>query len=328
LSNLELTGGARYTHEKKFGSAGYTFVNPSFAAVFPLLPVGTRINGRLSEGNVSPEATLTWHPQRNVTIYGAFKTGYKSGGFGNPTILPAGTQLSDLLFKHETATGGEIGVKASLLGGRLSGDLTFYRYDYKKLQVTAFNAATTSFFIQNAASARTQGVDAQIAFQATRALNLRAAVGYSHARYLAFPTAECWTGQTEAEGCSASGVQDLSGRPLARAPDFVGSAGFTYEQSITDRLVTSLTSDVRYTSGYYLDAPDTPYGRQDGFVTVDASLRLREDGAPWELAVIGRNLSNKYYGVVGTSTPGSPAGEFSSVVARARQVSLQGTYRF
>ena len=327
LSNLELSAGARWTHEKKVGDAGYTFINQTFAPLFPLIPEGQRILGGVSEYNLSPQATLSWHPSRDVMIYAAYKTGYKSGGVSNPTIIPKGTTAGDLEFEHESSKGGEIGAKASLLGGRLSGDVTAFIYDYNNLQVTAFNAPTTSFVIQNAATARTEGVEAQGSYQANANLNLRGSVGYTYAHYLSFPAAQCFAGQTVAQGC-VGGAQDLKGGLLPRAPLWAGDFGFTFDHPVGHGLTVELTSDLHFTGGYYLDSSDAPFGRQNGFTTVDASLRLLPDSDNWELSVIGRNLTDKYYGVGGVSTPGGPNGQYGTVVARARQVYLQATYHF
>jgi outer membrane receptor protein involved in Fe transport len=39
--------------------------------------------------NVSPEATLSWHPQPSETLYAAYKAGYKAGSIANPPTLAA-----------------------------------------------------------------------------------------------------------------------------------------------------------------------------------------------------------------------------------------------
>ena len=52
----------------------------------------------------------------------------------------------------------------------------------------------------------------------TDSLGLHGSIGFNHARYLNFREAQCYTDQTEAQGC-VGGVQDLSGRALNRAPN-------------------------------------------------------------------------------------------------------------
>lgn len=327
LPTVELSGGARYTHESKYGSEGYTFVNQIFETIVPLLPQGTRISAPLSENNVSPQVSLSWHPSHNAMLYVSYKTGYKSGGFANPTIMTVGTTGKDLLFRDERADGWEIGSKASLLGGRLSGDLTFYRYNYSNLQVTAFDAATTSFSVQNAASAVTQGVELNAIWQVTNDLRLRANGSYNDAHYASFPDAACWGSVGTQANCTASG-ENLTGAPLYRAPKFAGTAGFTYEHRLLNKFTGELTSDLRYTSGYFLDPSENPFGYQKGFTTVDASLRIIPDNSSWVFAIIGSDLTNKYYAIAGVNTPGGPAGQYSGYVARPREIRIQISYNF
>ncbi|MBN9570006.1 MAG: hypothetical protein J0H30_02875, partial [Alphaproteobacteria bacterium] len=79
-----------------------------------------------------------------------------------------------------------------------------------------------------------------------------------HARYDSFPGAQCFTGETEAEGCVA-GVQNLAGQPLARAPDWSGSVGATYNYPLTDEYVLSLTTDVRFSTKYNVTTTNSPF---------------------------------------------------------------------
>ena len=77
-ADLEATVGARYTHEPRTRSS------TSLTWSLPTDPC-FRQNAPLADNqtfdNLSPEVTLTWHPAQNWTVYGAYKQGFKSGGF-------------------------------------------------------------------------------------------------------------------------------------------------------------------------------------------------------------------------------------------------------
>ncbi|RYD88470.1 MAG: TonB-dependent receptor, partial [Sphingomonadales bacterium] len=60
MPDLELAGGARWTEESKKLRTFNSYVHSFLAPVF--LPVGTVVQGKNKEDNVSPEVTLTWHP--------------------------------------------------------------------------------------------------------------------------------------------------------------------------------------------------------------------------------------------------------------------------
>jgi outer membrane receptor protein involved in Fe transport len=326
LHNLELDGGVRYTSENKYGNDGTTYVNASFAKVFSMLTPGDRIIGQVKANNWSPQVTLSWHPASDIMLYAAYKTGFKSGGFANPTVLPGTTTAQEFEYKPESAAGEEVGAKGSFLNGRLSGDITLYRYEYDQLQVTAFDPTTISFLIENAAKARAQGVELQGNWQATGDLSLRVDWAYTDTRYLSFPGAPCWALQAAPACDAATGTQDLAGQPFQLSPLWSGSAGFTYERLVGGRWRVTLSSDLRYNSGYQLG--EGPQYVQSPFVLVDASLHVSTPDRLWDLALVGRDLANTFYNLGGGATPGGPSGQFSGQLARPRQVYLEITRRF
>jgi len=131
LPELEISAGSRYTDETKDSFFGQPFVNPFYAAVYP---AGDRVTANQHFYNFSPETTLTWNAGRDLTLYGAYKTGYKSGGSSNSAITSAfGNGAQDLTFKPETVRGIEAGVKAALLDRTLRFNFNAYRYEFSDL---------------------------------------------------------------------------------------------------------------------------------------------------------------------------------------------------
>jgi len=321
--NLELAGGARYTLEEKYGDSGNTFVFKSYQAGY--LPPGQRLVGNIVEHNVSPQATISWHPTADTMLYAAYKTGFKSGGWSTPTRYSSKATVENQQFDQETVRGGEVGLKFAEMNGDLTGDITAYHYIFKGLQLTAYDVPTASYFTTNAGSAAVDGVEINLGYQALRELMLRASVGYNHARYDSFPGAQCFTGETAAEGCVA-GVQNLAGQPLARAPDWSGSVGATYNYPLTDEYVLSLTTDVRFSTKYNVTTTNSPFGWQDGFATWDFSARVSNE--LWEFAVIGRNLTDTVYAVVGGDKPLGPRGQVSGSLGLPRTITLQVSRHF
>jgi outer membrane receptor protein involved in Fe transport len=322
---VELSGGARYTHERKTGNMGNVFLNRNMPTIFVFLPVGTRLIGEFTENNVSPDVTLSWKPQDNLMLYGAYKTGFKSGGYSSPTRYPGNANLVNQRFGQEKVHGFEAGVKFQTLDKRLTGDLAAYTYLYKGLQLTAYDGATSAYFTQNAGSARVKGVEGNLSFRLSDALTLKGSAAYNSARYASFPGSQCFVGQTVAEGCVAA-VQSLTGQPLSRAPEWTTQAGINFEQPISDSWKFGFSGDVRHTSGYYISTNNSPFSWQKGFTVFDLSARIHSDD--WEFAVIGKNLSNQIYGVVGNDKPLGQRGMVSGNIGRPREVSVQVTRHF
>ena len=332
---VELTGGGRYTRENKSLDSFNKYVNPNGVGVASYLPQGRVIAGSKSENNFSPEATLSWHATDEVLLYGAYKTGYLSGGFSNPGTLSSVSTLQTLSYNAEKAKGFEGGIKASLLDNRLTGSLTAFRYKYEGLPLTsliALSSTAVTFVTQNAASTITRGVEFETTWRPVSGLSIRGSASYDQAYFEEFDAAQCYTGQTVAQGCVAAPVtgaktQNLSGKPLYRAPKWLLTSGAAYDFAVTSGLRLAVNGDLRFTSGYYTGLNLNPLSYQSNFTTFNSGIRLSPDSDRWSIAVIGRNLSNRRYGTLGVDKPGG-LGEVYTVAGEPRVVLLQGEARF
>ena len=128
--------------------------------------------------------------------------------------------------------------------GRLTGDLTLYRYTYKDLQVATFHPETLSFLPGNAGKARNQGIEFETAFNVTRDFQLRASMTYSDLKFLEYPGAQCYPG--ESATLCPEGTQDLSATRYGDGP-FTGKVGFRFSHHVTADLIGALDADVSHT---------------------------------------------------------------------------------
>jgi outer membrane receptor protein involved in Fe transport len=329
LEDVELAGGARWTRETRKVDIGNSYVHPLLAGSGIFRPVGM-LGGKLSDSNISPEVTLSWHPMRNSTLYAAYKTGYKSGGFGAPSVVsPNYLTADDDRYQPEKARGGEIGVKLGLLDNRVRLTGAIYSYKLTNLQVSNFIASPPSQQTVNAGSSRTKGFEMEMALRATGQLTIASGISYSHARYISFDDAiSCYGGQSAAQGCKASGLQDLSGAQLARAPDWSATASIDYGTPLSDTLKMGLSGAFRYASSYFTSDNHSPFTLQKSFATLDLTGRLSEIDGRWQVALIGRNVTNKRYKVFSLDATGGLGGDVTSVVARGRQIALELTAQF
>jgi iron complex outermembrane receptor protein len=336
IDDLELAGGVRFTREEKRTSIGNVYVHAN--AVPAQAVVGTFIPLSLTSSNWSPEATLTWHPTEEQTLYAAYKTGYKSGGFANPSTFSRIFQNSPSLLQlaNETAKGGEIGYKARLFGRAVRFEAAVYSYDFDNLVVSSYDVPSATFQVRNAAKARTRGIEASLNWRAAPGLNLTAAGGYNRAKYINFPGAPCYLGQTAAEGCIATpqpgggtaNAQNFAGRTLHRAPEWVVNLGATYDTALSSGLRMGLAGDASYTSSYWAQENLAPASIQDAFWRLGASVRVYTPDEKWELSLIGRNLTNEYYLTQGSDQPGGTKGAITSVGPRPREIAVQLGFRF
>ena len=359
LQTLEFSFGARYSHENKELDHALSAVPND-----PLCPginktacssrlfdvTGPNFPHQRSFNNLSPEATLSWRPNQDLTVYGSYKQGFLSGGFSaaNPVgfVSPTFTTSSFSSYNQQTTKGFEVGVKSLLLNGTLRANLALYTYKTEGLQVTVTTAGT-QVELRNAGAVRTKGAEFDLTYKTPiTGLNVTSGVAYNKGTYLDYQ-ASCYRGESSAlcfpqPNRSNNGVvatlQDLSGTPLVRAPEWTGNAGFNFERPITSGLKIGLSANMSFSTGFFTQVTSSPGSWQKSYQLYDATLRFGDVNDRWEFAVIGRNLSNEYYFVrssdspfTGTTPGAAPVGilgDTGAIPSRGREVMLRASMKF
>ena len=336
IEELEISGGARWSYEKK----NFAAYNALTGALYnPALPSGT-LKPQDSWHNLSPELTLAWRPTELLTVFASYKEGFLSGGYNSGN----GNEGLDRSYNEETVKGFEAGVKSRLLDGTLRTDFDAWDYKIDGQQVASLLANFTSN-VNNAAASRTYGAETHAGWTSPIAgLEFHGGITYTHARYLSYTNAPCFSGQTPAAGCnldfnSAAGAyvaQNLSGAPLPRAANWGETLGASYSTNDALGNKYTLSVDGDGTSSFNTDTTNNANSIQKGYRLLDAALRL-ETRPGIELALIGKNLTNEYYftrsvdepltgGRTGTAT-GFRA-DTQADVSRGREIIMRFSYRF
>ncbi|MFS0738782.1 TonB-dependent receptor [Sphingomonas sp. 1P06PA] len=343
LPRFELAAGVRYIRETKDSYFIQPYVNPGLTALFVQ---GVAVNADQTFTNWSPEVTLAYKPTEDVNLYAAYKTAYKSGGLSNSGIYSALSTdpAADFIFEPEKAKGVEAGIKTTLLDRQLRFNTTLYRFKYTNLQVDFFNSPTFAFLTINAGSVITKGIETEFEYapRAVPGLVFNASVNYNKARFRSF-TGPCYSGQSTQLGCpSPTGPggfpqQDLSGRPPAVAPEWTGTLGISYDGSLSEAIDFGFNANARYSDNYLASSLGNPLSAVGSYVTLDAGFQLRTPDRRYELALIGKNLTNRQYFLgaqdapatgSGTGTPAGISADQSGYGTLPRTVQLQLTVRY
>lgn len=337
LENLELAGGARYTNERRKYFGELREAQSPFPVGTPLIP----IDDELRQDNVSPEATLTYKPTPDLTLFAAYKEGFKSGSFDIAPItnlaLLAGPR--ELRFDSESAKGFEVGFKSLFFDNQLRINAAYYDYKYEGLQVNAFDSNTAATRVLNVAAATTRGVDfdAQYAPNSLPGLVFNAAINYNRGRYEDFIT-DCNQTQVITGTCPLDTrppvgpeSQSLAGKPLKSAPEWTAAWGASLNRPLTDALDFRLGWTFTYSSEYQTEEREDPLGVQDAYLTMNANVGVSGNEGRWSLDLLGINLTNERYMVTSNSQPFTGGGGFRqdyfANVDRGRQIRLQLTVR-
>ena len=339
---IEVDLGGRFSHEEKdifiradgLGFPSAPFLDPSFT-ITPLIP-------KKAWDDFSPEATIAYRPNSNLTIFASYRWGFLSGGYNSSsaTFVNGG----DFSYNPERIKGFETGVKTSLLNGNLNLNLAGYFYDITGLQVTSFTNATGK--IRNAGGVAINGVEGDFNYRTPLdGLMLHGGAAYNQARYTESTGAPCYNGQTPALGCifapgqPNNGTQVLSDTQLIQAPKWNIVGGIDYETPIGSMLKLGVSVNATHSSGYLTDATSAPQSHQPSYTLLDATVRLTDQNDTWEVALIGRNLTDEYViyndpnvPFTGTAGPflgtGVGLGDRFASVGRGREVMLRASYKF
>jgi iron complex outermembrane receptor protein len=277
-----LTVGVRESYETASGAIRR--IAPS-GGNGPTPPNLAPYQGSLETAEWTPAALLSLDHRLGAAtmVYGSLSYGAKSGGF-NP-VVPASQggapqPISTLKVLPEEIVNLEWGVKTALPDYDLVLDANAYWGDVNGYQANAamvLSSGGLQTLITNAGSTRIQGFEAEASYAPLPNLLVHAALGYNDAHYLSFPNAPAVQG-------SASPTQDLSHRPLTRAPQWTFNAAGSYSHTVSTGFDLFVRGEVSLQSGSYGYIDDSTYARFNGAVTGDLSIgaQIRElEAAFW-----------------------------------------------
>lgn len=247
--------------------------------------------GSRSDDEVTWNLNLQWRPWNDTMFYVSAAKGFKSGGF---VLQHAFTQAQIAAganrFDPEISQNYEIGGRHDFPKFRFN--WTIFNTDIEDLQVSGLDPDTLTQTINNAAEARSRGVELELNWLPIEPLELSLNGAYTDSEYKSFTGAPCWGGQTAAQGC-AGGIQNLSGRQISRAPElqFIVDGKYTIGFHGYD---LSFGGKVFWSDEYFIDTELSPFGIQDSFHKIDASIKLASKDGTWDLQLVGKNLNDEH----------------------------------
>lgn len=308
--NVRLTAGGRYTSETKDFKLTQTI--PAFFAA----------GAKATFSDPTWRFILDWKPDPDTMFYASYSRGFRSGGFNGRAT--SATAIGP--YNPEKVDSYEAGMKADFLDGKLRFNPTVFWVEYKNKQEEILRAsgAATETIVQNAASARSRGIELELQARPTSDLTLRASGGYLDAKYKSFLIPDL---------ANPGQVLDVAAlRNFRRAPKFTYNLGLDYSRPLNDNnhldlalnyaFIDSITvSPVRDVTGAGRDVIPA-YG------TLDASLALVHSSASIKnlrVSLYGRDLLNGG----GRLSNTLDAGVFwFGVVNPRRELGIEATVKF
>ena len=270
-SALELSAGVRYAHNSQTSST--SAVGLLISASAPTTPQVT--SGNSSEGVVTYQVSGKWTFAPDRMVYARIASGYRPGG---PIALTPNQLAANVPSKYDSdrVTNYEIGTKGLYLDNRLSLDADLFWVDWSDIQLPTLIAGFN--VLSNGGGAVSKGVEANLAYKATRELTLGLRTAYTDAHLTS--------------DALVAGYKN--GDPLPAVPHWDVSADADWRHPINDTLTGNLGFSVKYNSSRQTGQSQNalnPVRTLPGFTTVD--LRAGLEWGKWAATVYVRNVGDE-----------------------------------
>ena len=361
--NITFTAGARFSHEDKKGSrnlavtalpgvASINIPNPVAGTMDPRAPLNNlaefmwstvlniaphQISGEFGEDTFDPLLRVQYGATENIDLYASYTGGSKAGGFdirsnsipGSPLVQ--GRAAGTFKFDGERAENYEIGAKMKWDRAQLN--ISAFRTDYADLQTNIFDGVL-SFLVQNAAGAKSQGIEADGRFLVSDTIQLYGSGAYLDYKFTDFQQSQCYFQEVPTSVAGGVSFCDRSGARVRFAPEFTGNFGLDFENDISDAFVLDANINVDVSSSYFVSTDNAPAQVQDSYTKLGGQLGISGGDGTWRLSVIGDNLTNERIKVGGGTLPlagtltGGTGIAYDSLYARPRNITFKLDYNF
>lgn len=230
--------------------------------------------------------------------YVTYSEGFRSGGFNGRATAPDNTGPYD----PESVKSWEAGAKFTLFENRFQLNVAAFTIKYDEKQEDIVKPGTdgqaTLTIVENASSATMEGLEMDFRWIITEGLSLRGNVGLLDASFDDFMAS------------SATGMVDLSGIELRRAPDMTAGLGLLFERQMAEGHWFVATVNYTWKDDYYISAStnggdktipaalggagyaDNP-SLVKSFGLLDASINWETEN--WTISLFGKNLTDETY---------------------------------
>ena len=224
-----------------------------------------------------PKATVRYKPMDDLTLYGGWSRGFRSGGFNQTGVgavaLADGQKGVHDLFNAEIADTWEVGGKSEFLDHRLRVNAAYFDTTSHNGYFFFYDATTSTQNLGNL-DAKYSGFELEVTAKATDRLDLYASVG-------------------EILNSKITAMEDPA--VVGKQPPLVSkntvNAGAQYRQPIRDGLNGTIRVDFQEIGRTYWD----PYNVTSRNPVSLVDLRTGLEADKWSITAWSKNLTNKIY---------------------------------
>ncbi len=281
-----------------------TPLNPAFITDFTTGIVTDTIADRSEEfTQLQPKVSLTWDATDNLTLFGSWGIGFKSGGFNNlgstETIqlffVDAGASLvaPPEVFDKETSSAFELGFKSRLFNDRVEINGAVFQTDVDDMQFFEFFVGPFGLLrvVSNIEEVSLTGAELAINAQLSDSFSINAGVSAIDSEI------DVNSSRPFTAGNEAPGVPDLTYNvaaqyvaPLNDKIEFLGRLEYSYQG---DTWYHTVQDDIVPATLFGGPPADFSRSQVDGYGI--ANLRLGLEGETWRVVAFAQNLFDEEY---------------------------------
>jgi iron complex outermembrane receptor protein len=305
---LAVFGGFRLQREK----VSYRGNRPGLGLVagdLPLLGASVGSNS-VSDTDLSLKAGVQYKLARNAQAYFTYTQGYKGRGYD---VEITGNFATQQPVRPETVDAYEIGFKGATRDGRFSSNIALFYQKYSDLQVQATTVVNglNTFVQTNAGSSISKGLEVEFSVRPAAGFTLSGGFTYldanvnttgTNCNLTQVATVIAATASQPANACfrftgepASSNRQNIDDGRLPNAPDYRLNLTSRYEAPVSASMRAFAQASVNLQSDVLFALDQDPATTQDGYVTVDASLGVKDADNRYQLTLFVRNLFDTEY---------------------------------
>lgn len=298
---FRLDGSLRYDEDQRENT---TLTPPQYLPNVPGFPPG--VTGEVRKKTFSawqPKITLTWKPMDELTLYGGWSRGFRSGGF-NQTGVGAVAAANGIvgvndIFEAEVAETFEVGLKAQTPSRAVSFNAAAFTTETENSYFFVFLAANSTQNLGNVPKTRIKGFELETVWRPADGFDINAALGYTDSNITDFPNPA------------------FEGNEAPLISRYTLNLGAQYRADVSASLGLLARVDYRRIGRTWWDVENST--SRDPVDLVDARLGI--DGGRWALTAFGTNIFDAEY-----NAEFSPGGFVFK--ARPARYGLEAVFRF
>lgn len=250
-----------------------------------------------------PKLTVTYKPEDNLTLYGGWSRGFRSGGFNQTGVggVAASNGIVGVndIFNAEVAETFEVGLKTQTADKLLTFNTAAFTTRTENSYFFVFLAANSTQNLGNVPLAQIKGFEAELTLRPMKGLDINFGLGYTDSKIKKFADAR------------------RIGNELPLISRYTFNSSINYVTPISDTLDLNARVDYRRTGRTWWDVENST--SRNPVDIVDA--RLGVQGKGWSLTAFSQNLFNEIY-----NAEFSPGGFVFK--ARPRRYGIEASFNF